>query len=153
MTLKIKVATLHDCEKEVKKMFINVLNDYCDRFKVVVDDEVKEILICIVNYDDNADSAGLTCYAEEGKKILIQVRDPFLSGWEDNPYTMYKFVSILAHEMVHACQKLTGRKGIKVSNLKYDKTNDAEAYFFAPDELEARLFEAPYASMYGGPLL
>ena len=152
MALKIKVATLHDCEKEVKKLFTNILNDYCDRFKLVVKDEIKEVIICIIEYDAEASSAGLTCYADEGDKILIQVRDPFLSGWEGNQYVMDKFINVLCHEMVHACQKLTGRTGIKVKGLMYDKESEAEEYFFDPLEIEARLFEAPYTSMYGQDL-
>jgi hypothetical protein len=154
MTIKVRVASLHDCEKEIKKMFHNILADYCERFGVTVTNtKVKEIIFCLVHYDDAAMSAGLTCYADDGAKILIQLRDPFLSDWEGNPYTMTKFVGILAHEIVHACQHLTGRKGIKINNLKYDKTKTEEAYFFSPDEIEARIFEDPYASLYGQDLL
>jgi len=155
MNIKIKVATLHDCEKEVKKLFLNILADYCGRFNVGVPDKPVELIVCIIEYDKEAPTSGLTCYShdDEENKILIQVRDPFLSGWEGNGYTMDKFISVLCHEMVHACQKITGREGIKIPKLKYDKEDETEVYFFDPGEMEARLLEAPYTSLYGSTLL
>jgi len=154
MAFKIKVATVHDCEKEIKKMFNNVLDDYCSRFQVMVTNtSIEEIIFCLVSYEENSASAGMTCYAEDSKKIIVQTRDPFLSDWDDNQYTRAKFINILSHEMVHVCQELTGRTGIKINSLKYDKSNEQEAYFFSPCEIEARLFEDPYTEMYGQDLL
>jgi len=152
MSIKVKVCTLHDCEKEVKKLFFNIVADYCERFSVSLLHEDFKVDICIVEYSPEANSSGLTCYAQEGddqNKILIQVRDPFLSGWEGNDYTMDKFINVLCHEMVHACQRMTGRKGIKVKGLIHDKTSESESYFFDPSEIEARLLEAPYTALYG----
>jgi len=147
--LKVQVACLPECEKEIKKIFFDILNDYSQRFSVeVTDDEVK-INICIIEYDEGSESQGLTTFSEDNKKILIQVRDPFLSNFEANPYVMEQFVNILCHEMVHACQHLTGRKGFKVRGMHIDKYNPQEAYFFDSEEMEARALEAPYSTFYG----
>lgn len=151
--LKVTVSTIHDCEKDVKDIFFNILDDYTERFGVKVTEQKVQIFICLVEYHEDVPSQGLTIYNADAGRMLIQVRDPFLNDWEDNTYMFSKFTDIICHEFVHACQNLTGRKGFKVSNLKHDKSDDKEKYFFDPEEMEARMLEAPYSCLYAQDLL
>jgi hypothetical protein len=150
--IKVTVSTIHNCQKDIKKIFFNILEDYTKRFNVEVTDKQIHIYICLVEYAEETTSQGLTIYNEEDNRILIQTRDPYLSNWEDNTYTLAKFADILCHEFVHACQSLTGRKGFKVKGLVYDKDDEREKYFFDPEEMEARLLEAPYTMLYAQEL-
>jgi len=151
--LKITVVCLPDSKREIKKLFLNIVDDYCKRFNVQVTDKVVHIDIALVEYPEESSSQGVTAYSEEESRIFIQVRDPFLNDWEDNPYTMLKFCDILCHEFVHAAQSLTGRAGFKVKGLKFDKLNETEAYLFDPEEMEARMLELPYTTLYAKDLL
>jgi len=155
MNIKFKVASLHPCEKEFKLLFLQVLKDYCERFNLDLKHEQYEITVCVVNYEENASSSGCTIHSpddEEVQKILIQVRDPFVAGWESNLYVMMMFADILCHEYVHACQFMTGRNGFKIPKLKYDKEDLLEKYFFDSMEVEARCLAGFYANKYGEKL-
>lgn len=147
--LTVNVVCLPDCEKEIKLMFFNILDDYCKRFKVTVVDRKTTINICLVEYDEDTESEGLMTATLMGDKILIQLRDPFMNDWEANPYTVFSFLCVLSHEMIHACQFLTNRKGFKIPNLVWDKKDPKEQYYFDPMEVEARVLETPYAQLYG----
>jgi hypothetical protein len=147
--IKVQVACLPNCEKQIKGMFLNILADYSKRFNAPVTTEKFQISICLVEYDEESNSEGLTIRVETENKILIQLRDPFMNDWEGNPYMVSRFVGILCHEMVHACQHLTGRKGFKIPKITYDKASEQECYYFDPMEVEARVFESPYAELYG----
>jgi hypothetical protein len=151
--IRVNVVCLPKQKKEIKKLFFDILADYSNRFSVNVTDKKIEVDIALVEYPDNSESHGLTMFAEDENKLMIQVRDPFLSGWEDNPYTLYKFYDIVCHEFVHAAQSLTGRKGIKVKGLKVNKADEAELYLFDPEEMEARMLELPYTTLYAKDLL
>lgn len=151
--IRVTVHCLPNCESTVKKVFLNILRDYCERFKVECTKEKYKVQICFVEYNINVGDAGLTVHSEDHKKILIQLRDPFLNGWEDNQWTMDTFVTVLCHEIVHACQYLTGRKGFRIPRGKYDKKDKVESYFFNPLEVEARALAGFYTVKYGQELI
>jgi len=151
--IKVTVVCLPNVEKDIKKVFFEILDDYTKRFNVKVTDKAIKVHVCLVDYPEESSSAGLTSYAEDENKILIQMRDPWLSNWEDNPYMVQKFCEILCHEFVHACQNLTGRKGFKVKGMIVDKENSLEPYWFDPEEMEARMLEMPYAMLYAQKIL
>lgn len=148
-SISLSVSCLPNCEKEVKKLFWAILDDYCNRFNTKLGKEKVRVQICLVEYEHDGGSAGVTSYSESEGRILIQLRDPFLSDWEPNMYMMDRFICILCHEIIHACQYLTGRKGFRIPKAKWDRANDKERYFFDPVEVEARALEGLYASLYG----
>lgn len=151
--IKVTVVCLPDAKRDIKKLFFNILDDYSTRFNVPVTDKKITVDIALVEYPEETESQGLTMFSEEECKMMIQVRDPFLNSWEDNPYTMCKFYDILCHEFVHAAQSLTGRKGFKVKGLVFNKDSPEESYFFDPEEMEARMLELPYTTLYAQKLL
>lgn len=152
--LKVHVSCLpKESVKDIKKLFFQILDDYATRFNLKVTDKPITIDICLVEYSEQSESQGLTMYSEPDGRMLIQMRDPFLNDWEDNPYMMSKFSDIMCHEFIHAAQSLTGRKGFRVKGLKYNKKDSQESYFFDPEEMEARMLEMPYSILYAQHLL
>ena len=151
--IKVIVHCLPSTEKNIKKLFFLILEDYCKRFNVKVTDKKVTVSICLVEYSDMITDDGLTVCKEDGNKILIQMRDPWLNNWEDNKYMYYRFINVMCHEFVHACQNLTGRKGFKVKGLTYNKSSEVESYYFDPEEMEARMLEGPYSELYAQDLL
>jgi len=152
--VKVEVACLPVAEDKIAKVFFDILDDYTKRFDVKVKDKEFKINIACVEYDDEDKNMGMTIYGEDDNgRILVQIRDPFLSEWENNYFTMQLFLYIMCHEFVHVCQHLTGRDGFKVPKLKYDKDSSRESYFFDPCEVEARVFEHFYTVMYAEKLL
>lgn len=147
--VKLTVVCLPNVEHLIKKMFFNILEDYSIRYAAPVTTKPFKVSICLVEYDEETNSEGLTVHCDGEDKLLIQLRDPFMNDWEPNPYMLSRFVGILCHEIVHACQHLTGRKGFKIPKLKFDKNIPEEAYFFDSMEVEARVLESPYAQLYG----
>jgi len=147
--IKLTVSCLPNCEAEIKTMFYKILEDYCKRFTVKVTERKLKLSICLVEYDAESQSEGLTTICDDEDKILIQLRDPFMNDWEPNPYTIAMFLTVLAHEMIHACQFITGRTGFKIPKFVWDKNDYREQYYFDPMEVEARVLEAPYAQLYG----
>jgi len=153
-TLSLEVVCLPACEKNVAKVFFNILNDYCYRFSAKIKEEPFKINIACVEYPEESTDMGVTIHSLDiGNRILVQVRDPFLSEWECNYYTKQLFLDVLCHEFVHVCQTLTGRDGFKIPKLKYDKDAPDETYFFDPCEVEARVLEHPYTALYAEKLL
>ncbi len=157
--IKVQVSCLPNCESTVKKIFFEGLEDYCKRFNVKPLEESFKVHICFVEYPDPADynfeigtEQGLTIFDDTNNKILIQTRDPLLNDWDENYYTMFQFVCVMMHEFVHAYQHITNRAGIRVKII-HDKTSDKEKYFFDPAEMEARMLELPYFSLYGSKLI
>jgi len=151
--IKVTVSCLPKAERAIKNIFYDILDDYCKRYSIQVLDKKFAVQICLVEYDEESTSQGLTTFAEEEGKILVQMRDPFLNEWEPNMYTLSGFLEILSHELVHVCQNLTGRQGFKIPKFKYDKKNKREEYFFDPSEVEARVLAAPYAILYAERLI
>jgi len=151
--VKVQVACLPDEGKVIEKLFFDCLLDYSARFNAPISKENFEVFICLIEYPEGSSTQGLTSHEmPDGTRILIQLRDPILNDWELNMYTMDKFINILCHEIVHACQRICKRKGITVRNLNINKKDEREVYFFDPAEMEARLLEAPYSSLYGSNL-
>jgi len=107
----------------------------------------------MVEYNDDDPKAGVTIHSEEVNKIHVQVRDPYLNDWEDNPYVNSTFISVLCHELIHVCQTLTCRKGFKVKGASFDKSNPLEAYYFDPEEVEARCLAEFSGNLYGNNLI
>jgi len=150
--IRVTVACVPNAEKQIKDLFFDCLNDYSKRFKVPITDKKVVVHICLVEYGENQNEQGLTIYNDVDNRILIQLRDPLLNDWGTSHYVMDKFINILCHEIVHACQYLCNRKIPKFHKLEYDKKDLSEKYFFDPSEMEARMLEAPYTSFYGGEL-
>ena len=151
--IKVQVACVPNMEKEVATLFYSILDDYSRRFNVPVTKEVWHISICLVEYQENNVAQGMAITNFDENKILIQLRDPMLNQWQPNLYTLIMFIAILCHEIVHACQELTGRNGFSVRGAKVDKKDEMEEYFFDPFEVEARVLQDFYTSKFGGPLL
>jgi len=152
--IKVEVACLPASEEKVAKVLFDILEDYTKRFDVKARDKEFKISIACVEYDDDTRDMGMTIYGEEDNgRILVQIRDPFLSEWENNYFTSQLFLYIMCHEFVHVCQHVTGRDGFKIPKIKYDKESSREAYFFDPCEVEARVFEHFYTVMYAEKLL
>jgi len=154
--IKVQVNSLLPIEKEVKKLFFDILNDYVERFnaKTVITDT--KLAICLIEYNENSAEQGLACYPEDLEqlnRVLVQIRDPALNGWEGNPSVILFYVGTMCHEFVHVCQYLTGRKGFPIKGAKYNKKDPRDSYFFNPVEVEARAFEAIYTSLYGMKLV
>lgn len=151
--ITLQVSCLPNCEKEIAKIFWDCLIDYVLRFNAPIIKIPVKISICAVDSPLENDELGLTLFNDVDNRILVQVNDPFISHSDYNEYAMLMFVHVLCHEIVHVCQYLTGRKGIKIPNHSTNKNDEQERYFFDPEEIEARILESPYASYYGYRLL
>ena len=151
--ITLEVACLPDCEKEIGKLFWDCLMDYVIRFNLPVIKVPLKVSICAVDYPPDGNELGLTLFNDFENRILVQVKDPFLAGEEYSEYAMLMFIHVLCHEIVHVCQYVTGRKGFKIPNHTVNKKDEQEKYFFDPEEIEARVLEAPYATYYGYRLL
>ena len=153
--ITVNVVCLPECDKEIGKLFFDCLKDYVIRFNKPVQFLNFKVQICAVEYPIGAEM-GITMFNEEDDRILIQVKDPFVSECEYSDWAMEKFVCVLCHEIVHACQHLTGSTGIKIPKFKHgdiDIPNIHDKYFFDPIEIEARILESVYATYYGHTLL
>jgi len=151
--IKVIVGCVHNVESGVKKLFFQILNDYCMRFNLVVIREKPTVVIVFTDYHEEDPKSGTTIDATEYNKIFVQVRDPYLANWEDNPYMKAEFMNTTCHEIVHVCQSLTGRKGFKVKSATYNKHNESESYYFDPEEVEARALADFYRDRYGNSLI
>lgn len=151
--IKINVSCLPPSEKDIKQLLINVVTDYSTRYGLTITDKPMQIHVCLVEYDIDSKSQGLTAMSDDCGRMLIQVRDPFMNDWEGNPYMVDHFLAVLCHEFVHAAQFLCNRKGFTVKGLKYDKLDEFEEYCFEPMEMEARMLEYFYAEKYGDKII
>jgi len=151
--LRVTVNSLSKIEKMTEKLFFDILEDYCTRFKVLPTRKKIDVMICFIEYAADSITSGMVIYEmdKDSRKIIVQIRDPLLNGWELNNFALTKFINIICHEFVHVCQRLTGRNGSPIRGLAYDRKDDQEAYLFAPCEVEARALEAPYTALYGKP--
>ena len=150
--IAISIHSILDLEEDLQSFFQAILNDYCKRYKVKVKGGDYSINITFVEASP-IHGHGVTIKRDNCNKILVQVRDPYLSGWEPNAYTMYHFINVVAHEMVHVCQYLTGRQGMIADQGKRQGSKKVENYFFDPDEVEARLLQDLYVCLYGQKFL
>jgi len=152
--VQVEVACLPACEKNVAKVFFNILEDYCGRFNAKVGEREFKVSVACIEYPEDTEEMGMTIHGDSDTgRILVQIRDPFLHDWEPNYFTKQLFLYIMCHEFVHVCQHLTGRDGFKVPKLTYNKESPRESYFFDPCEVEARVLEHPYTALYADKLL
>jgi hypothetical protein len=151
--IKVKVCCVPDCEQEIEDIFYAILDDYCDRFNVKPDGNKWQVNIFFAEQEGESLFRGVHIIEAGSNKINLQIRDPLLSEWEDNFFTVLMMVETMCHEMVHACQTITGRKGIKLTKTKVNKKDDEEKYFFDPFEVEARVLEGFYTSRFCSVLL
>jgi len=91
--------------------------------------------------------------SEDNEKIFIQIRDPFLSGWDENAWVKATFLNTLCHEFIHACQALTGRDGFAIPHCTYNPEIPEEEYYFEPAEVEARALADFYRHLYANDLV
>lgn len=148
--IKVKVCCVPDCEDQFEEAFYGMLDDYCTRFNVTPRPGKHQVNIFFAEIPEMCDGGfarGIHFHESDTNKVTLQIRDPILNGWEDNPYTVLMMLETFSHEVVHACQTITGRKGISV-RAKVDKKDDEEKYFFDPFEIEARLLEGFYTSKF-----
>jgi len=150
--ITVEVLCLPDCDREIGKLFFDCLEDYVERFNRPIQYSSFKIQICAIEYPIGAEM-GITMFNEQDDRILIQVKDPFVSECEYSDWAMEKFICVLCHEIVHACQHLTGSTGIKIPKYKNDMDSIHDEYFFDPIEIEARILESVYATYYGQILL
>jgi hypothetical protein len=155
--LKIQVSAIPPIEKDIKKLLLDILNDYCKRFNVTCTTNKTEIHISFINYEEYI-SSGLATHAPDYNKIMVQIGDPFLTSVnsddfsvEPNSYTLTTFICTICHELVHVCQYLTGRKGSALKG-NHNKDDPIEGYYFDPAEVEARALESFYRAKYGQKL-
>ena len=150
MTIKLHVASLTVPVAKVKKCFHEILTDYCTRFHVIPTEKPVDISVMFTGQEDDDTTSGMVLRikapdeGEQEHKYLVQIRDPWINGWEENPYAIDGFMASISHEFVHICQFLTGRKGIQISRKFYDSADDTEHYYFSPHELEARALSSFY---------
>jgi hypothetical protein len=150
-----KLVSAAKVELEVEQLLANILADYCKRFKVKVDRKKKfQVEVAMVNIPGYAE-LGCAFELDDGR-ILVQIKDPYLEEGikEDNlhPYTNAKYIEVMCHEFVHVCQGLTNRRTLELE-VKHNKKDDLEGYYFDPSEMEARLLESFYANKFAYPLL
>jgi len=152
--IKVKVSSIHKIEKEVTKTFRAILKDYMARFDVRERGDIKEVSFCFIDLPEDYND-GTAIYEDVGERIVVQIRDPAISDntGEPSKYAISKMIQTMCHEMVHVCQRVTGRKGFSVSKVKINKENKNEVYYFDPMEVEARVLEQFYANTYGSKLL
>lgn len=150
---RLQVNSLFDLGINPTTLFNKILADYCARFKVEVRPErVKsKIMLSLIDTEDG-NAMGMCIFDGEPKptttSLVIQVVCPVLAGESISTFTGNFFTEVLCHEMVHACQALTGRVGIIVEGETLGN-NKAEPYFFDPAEVEARMLQAYYANAVG----
>jgi hypothetical protein len=152
--IKVKVSSMHKIDKEVAKLFRNILKDYMVRFDVLERGDIKEVYFCFVDLPETGHD-GTAIYEDVGERIVVQIRDPAISDntGEPSKYAIAKMVQTLCHEIVHVCQRITGRKGFSIPKAKINKSSKDEVYFFDPLEVEARVLEQFYTYTYGSKLL
>lgn len=156
--LDVSTAFLSDIDREIKVLFAKILIDYSNRVDRPITESKFHIAICGVDPQKSTKNNHLGCTVDTENRIFIQVEDPYMD-LEDpensHLYIQLKFLEIICHEMVHAAQILTKptKKRARRYGLKFDKKKENEAYFFDPDEVEARILEAFYAQEYAIPLL
>ncbi len=154
--ITVKASFLAPIGSDVEFLFKAILEDYTKRFNCSVQEGEWHVdIVGLVG-------AGELLYGENGgaltgqinivdKRMMIWVADPHGDDHCEHPFVGMKFMTTLCHEIVHACQEITGRKP-KSYARKLDKT-DLENYFFDPFEVEARVLEDFYAVLFVLPSL
>lgn len=146
---KIQVNSLLDFEPEINALFESILEDYCARFNVKVLEERKNskiMLSLIQGSSDPDDVDGLCAYEKENrlKGIHIQLRCIVMENMVPVEFAIQYWKEVFCHELVHACQALTGREGISIEHTP--QGFEAEQYYFDGEEIEARILQSMYAN-------
>src|SRR5690606_32939556 len=150
---KVEVTFLNPkVNKYIKGLFFDILEDYCERFKVEPQEGFSIAFVAVGSDITSGNTlSGATMTYLQRKRIYVQVRDPLISDvlgeQEITASVLEQFKLTLCHEMVHVCQFLTGRK-LRRSIPFLDKDDPQEQYFFDPMEVEARILEHPYSALY-----
>jgi hypothetical protein len=154
--ITVSTAVLGKIDNELKTLFGLIYTDYVKRFKVKPIPGKRHVAISGV--EPNATCleghSGVTIIMED--RVLIQVEDPYMEFEDELPthnFIAVKFIETLCHEMVHGVQAITEQKGRRRPRIPHNAKDGVEAYYFDPDEVEARYLESYYAAMFGGPLL
>ncbi len=153
--IKVNSCGVIDRQRQTSKLFHNILEDYCLRFKLEPLSHKVDVDVAYADFEFINEYDGLTVvdeYADKLDHIFIQVRDPQLDGIEISKPIIRSFNQTICHEFVHACQHLTKRKGMKVKGIM-DKTSSKEQYCFDPVEVEARVLQDLYVELYVKELL
>lgn len=145
----LQVNSLINIDFEINELFNSILIDYCRRFKTVVKPEKVDtrIMVSLVQGGSSSNDMDGLCVFDSRDKLTtlqIQIRCIVIENMEPNPFAVQHWMEILCHEMVHACQYLTGRVMPKPEMVPSEL--QSEDYYFDPDEMEARLLQAPYAN-------
>ena len=153
---KVQVNSLLDVETEVNALFESILADYCARFEVKVTDARKNskiMLSLIQGSSDPNDVDGLCAYEKENRipNIHIQMRCIVMENMAPVEFAIQYWKEVFCHELVHACQALTGREGITIDNKL--QGFEAEQYYFDSEEIEARLLQSMYANRANRPAM
>ena len=154
--LTITTAFLSDIDREIKLLMARILLDYSHRTGRDITEDEYNIAICGVdpNIDVTNHHLGMTVDSEN--RVLVQVEDPYMDMKKPEDahlYVQLKFLEVICHEMVHACQAITKKKKGRRYVMVHDKHDKDQVYYFDPDEIEARIFEGFYAQKYAIPLL
>jgi hypothetical protein len=147
-TTRVRVTTTFGKEKDYKELFRRIVLDYCKRFKVKVTKGAWDISIVIADYQGEDGSTGMTSILPDENKIVVQIQAPYFgTDIPSNPILNHTFMVVLCHEFVHCCQAMTGREGIR-ARVFMDEDLDDElnyaAYYFDPEEIEARILDEYY---------
>lgn len=159
--IKLSTAFFRPIDKLVRDMFLDVFEDYCERFDAVVTEEQVKIVIAGNGWNGvTFEAEGMTTATVTGDRIFTEVQDPYQVTRDPTPLDKYirmRFVEALAHEMVHVMQELTGRadKNTRgaIRTLGKGSHESVEEYYFSRVEEEARLMEDFYANVFGSKLI
>ncbi len=147
----ITCSSIHAHDARIVKACYSILADYLRRFNLdIVKDKASVKIVFVATPDkDNTRLVGRTTYGtnKDGPSIYIEIKDPVLNDLEINEFAEDAISKTVAHEMIHACQFLTGRYGIR-PRIPHDNQDSFESYYFKPNEMEARLLEDFYVAKY-----
>lgn len=149
--INVVVTCAPPIDNLIRQAFYFVLADYCGRFNTTIKNKYDVHITLVEPLSKTADTDGLTTTTDS--RILVQVRDPYLEDGIERHFTADHYLQeTLFHELVHACQSLTNRAGIRIK-AKYDRKDPFDKYHFDPAEVEARIMQTYYAQKYGKLLL
>jgi hypothetical protein len=154
--IHITTAFLSDIDREIKLLMARILVDYTHRMNRPVINKDWTIAICGVDPNMDLTNNHLGCTVDTKDRVLIQVEDPYMNMKKPEDahlYVQLKFLEVICHEMVHACQAITTKPKGRRYVVTHDKDDPNEKYFFDRDEIEARILEAFYAQQHALPLL
>ena len=140
---EVQTACIIDVNENVNLLFNAIVNDYCRRFKVKIPKAMQQTKVQICFVPETKNEEGLCAFEDLQHRLMITVQCPLLGDKHVNRELAQMLLQTLCHEIVHACQTLTGRDGFAPD---YTKTGVGdEDYYFEPFEIEARALADFYA--------